>query len=140
MSDGKMLEKDEHDMPDWEFDTVQDLKKHAHSMMLGVAARLKEFESDNTLVDDRPEGHSLATAVVIPCHDENDITRQIVYVGYCAEACTDNGLVMRFIRAEECPHTDQRYLVLLICTADSLAVEIAEAQAIEHPEKVTRIH
>lgn len=126
----------EANMPDWAFDTDEDLRAHAFEMIGDTAEGLREQDED----PDRPEGALAATVVSIPCANSDNITRQVVYLGFCAQACQELGLVVRQSQAQYYPDLDQAFASLLVCTADGLTRALVEAAAEDHPERSSRTH
>lgn len=120
--------------PDWDFDTNEDLRSHAFDLVASFAARMLEMEVD----PDRPAGTAAHAHLAVPCPDENNVTRQAIYVGYCAEACKDNGMVVRSFTCSE--EGGVAHASLLICSATALAVAWAEQQAEDNPDRSTRTH
>lgn len=125
----------DHAGPDWEFDTDTDLRSHAYDLVGSFSARLLELESSA----ERPVGTVVHAHLDVPCPDENNVTRQAEYVGHCAAACRDSGLVVRSFTVRE---TGGGHTVasLLVCSAETLTIAWAEQQADDNPERSGRIH
>lgn len=138
MSEFTPISTDTCQIPDFEFDTDEDLRSHAAELVGSTAVRLLEAERD--MAADRPEGGSLATALAVPCPDRNNVTRPVAYLGFCAQACRDSGLVVREQRMEYDPDSSTLYAILVLSTAEALALAIAEAKAEAHPERTVRTH
>lgn len=120
--------------PDWEFGTDDDLRTHAACLVSVYADALVELDQ----CPDRPAGEVAHASIDIPCPDDITLTRYALYVGFCADACRDNGLVVRNFGTDQ---TDQGPVVrVIICTANGLAVAQVEDGGDDHPERSIRTH